>query len=253
MLKGLGHTACQGLLVHSTLAFTPERVPLGLLAQRVWVRDPDDVGTRARRKQLPISQKESQQWLTSLEAVCPAQDCCPTPRFVSVGDREAEVYDLRAAERPAGVERWIRAAWDRCVSAPQRSVWATVAAPPVLEHLLVQGPRRGAQPGREATVALRYGPLTLSPPRHRKSESVPEVSLWAVPVAEIAPPAAGEPLAWLLLTTVAVHPVADAIERVAWDVCRWGIEVWHRMVKSGCRLEARQLATGERLQRGVTL
>ena len=68
-----GHTACQGLLVHSTLAFTPERVPLGLLAQQVWARDPDDVGKRTRRKQLPISQKESQKWLTSLEAVVSAR------------------------------------------------------------------------------------------------------------------------------------------------------------------------------------
>src|SRR5262245_26436782 len=56
-LGPLGHTACHGLLVHTTLAITPERVPLGLLAQQVWARDPADVGKRARRRQLPISQK----------------------------------------------------------------------------------------------------------------------------------------------------------------------------------------------------
>src|SRR5262245_33692975 len=71
-LGPLGHPACQGLLVHSTLAFTPERVPLGLLAQQVWARDPADVGKRTRRKQLPISQQESPTWLTSVEAVCDA-------------------------------------------------------------------------------------------------------------------------------------------------------------------------------------
>ncbi len=70
-LGPLGHRACQGLLVHSTLAFTPERVPLGLLAQQVWARDPADVGKRTRRKQLPISQKESQKWLTSLDGGVP--------------------------------------------------------------------------------------------------------------------------------------------------------------------------------------
>lgn len=115
-----GHTACQGLLVHSPLACPPERVPLGLLAQQVWARDPADVGTRARRKQRPISQKESQQWRTSLEAVCQAQDWCPTTRLVSVGDRDADVYDVRAAERPAGVELLIRASWDRGVRTPER-------------------------------------------------------------------------------------------------------------------------------------
>jgi hypothetical protein len=252
-LGPLGHTACQGLHVHSTLAFTPERVPLGLLAQHVWARDPDDVGKRKRRKQLPIRQKESQKWLTSLEAVFNARDWCAPTRFVSVGDREADVFDLLAAERPEGVELLVRAAWDRCVDVPERSVWATVEAQPVVEHLLLQVPRRGTQPGREATLALRLCPLTLCPPRHRKSEGLPSVALWAVQVREIGPPMDVKPIEWLLLTTVEVCTAEDAIERVTWYVCRWGIEVWHRIVKSGCRIEARQLATGERLQRCLTL
>lgn len=252
-LGPLGHTACQGLHVHSTLAFTPERVPLGLLAQHVWARDPDDVGKRKRRKQLPISQKESQKWLTSLEAVFSARDWCAPTRFVSVGDREADVFDLLAAERPAGVELLVRAAWDRCVDVPERYVWATVEAQPVVEHLLLQVPRRGTQPGREATLALRFCPLTLCPPRHRKSEGLPSVALWAVQVREIDPPMDVKPIEWLLLTTVEVRTAADAIERVTWYVCRWGIEVWHRILKSGCRIEERQLATGERLQRCLTL
>ena len=58
-LGPLGHTACQGLHVHSTLALTPERVPLGLLAQQVWARDRHDVGKRARRKQLPITTRKA--------------------------------------------------------------------------------------------------------------------------------------------------------------------------------------------------
>jgi Transposase DNA-binding/Transposase Tn5 dimerisation domain len=252
-LGPLGHTACQGLHVHSTLAFTPERVPLGLLAQHVWARDPDDVGKRKRRKQLPISQKESQKWLTSLEAVFNARDWCAPTRFVSVGDREADVFDLLAAERPEGVELLVRAAWDRCVEVPERYVWATVEAQPVVEHLLLQVPRRGTQPGREATLALRFCPLTLCPPRHRKSAGLPSVALWAVQVREIDPPMDVKPIEWLLLTTVEVRTAADAIERVTWYVCRWGIEVWHRILKSGCRIEARQLATDERLERCLTL
>ena len=252
-LGPLGHTACQGLHVHSTLAVTPERVPLGLLAQQTWARDPTDVGKRARRKQLPISQKESQKWLASLAAVDSARAECPTTRFISVGDREADVYDLLAATRPEGVELLLRAAWDRCVQAPERYVWATVAAQPVVESLRLLVPRRGAQPGREALLKLRFCPLTLCPPRHRQREGLPAVALWAVQVMEVEPPTAGEPIEWLLLTTVPVHTVADAIERVTWYACRWGIEVWHRILKSGCRIEARQLATSERLQRCLTL
>ena len=249
----LGHTACHGLLVHTTLAITPERVPLGLLAQQVWARDPADVGKRARRKQLPISQKESQKWLHSLDAVYTAHDCCPTTRLVSVGDREADVYDVLAAPRPTGVDLLIRAAWDRCVQGAERYIWATVAAQPVGAHLQLKVPRRGPQAARDATLALRFCALTLRPPRHRQREGLPVVTLWAVQVQEVEPPADVTPIEWLLLTTVAVDTVDDATQCVQWYACRWGIEVWHRILKSGCRIEARQLASGERLQRCLTL
>jgi len=252
-LGPLGHTACHGLFVHTTLAITPERVPLGLLAQQVWARDPADVGKRARRKRLPISQKESQKWLHSLDAVYTAHDCCPTPRLVSVGDREADVYDVLAAPRPAGVDLLIRASWDRCVRGPERYVWATVAAQPVGAHLELKVPRRGPQAARDATLALRFCAVTLCPPRHRQREGLPVVTLWAVQVQEVEPPADVKPLEWLLLTTVPVDSVVDASERVEWYACRWGIEVWHRILKSGCRIEERQLASGERLQRCLTL
>jgi len=252
-LGPLGNPACHGLLVHTTLAITPERVPLGLLAQQVWARDPDDIGKRARRKQLPISQKESQKWLHSLDAVFTARACCPTTRMVSVGDREADIYDVLAAPRPAGVELLLRASWNRCVDAPQRYVWAAVTAQPVAAQILLHVPRRGPQPAREATLARRYCLLTLYPPQHRKAEGLPTITLWAVQVYEVEPPAEVEPIAWLLFTTVAVETVDDAIERVQWYSCRWGIEVWHRILKSGCHLEARQFQKAERLHRALAL
>jgi hypothetical protein len=174
------------------------------------------VGKRQRRKQLPIGLKESQNWLTSLEAVVSARDCCAPTRFVRVGDREADVFDLLAAARPEGVELLVRAAWDRCVDVPERSVWATVEAQPVVEHLPLQVPQRGTQPSREATLALRCCPLTLCPPRHRPSAGLPSVALWAVQVREVDPPIGVKPIEWLLLTTVAVRTTADAIERVRW-------------------------------------
>jgi len=252
-LGPLGNSACHGLLVHTTFAITPERVPLGLLAQQVWARDPDDIGKRARRKQLPISQKESQKWLNSLDAVFTARDSCPITHIISVGDREADVYDVLAAPRPVGVDLLIRASWNRCVNTPQRYVWDTVAVQPVAAQLVLHVPRRGVQPARQATLALRFCPLTLFPPKHRKAERLPGVDLWVVQVCEVDPPAEAEPIEWLLLTTVAVEGVDDAIERVQWYSCRWGIEVWHRILKSGCRLEARQFQKAERLHRALVL
>jgi hypothetical protein len=131
---------------------------LGLLAPQVWARDPDDMGKRARRKQLPISQTASQKWLHRLDAVYTAHDCCPTPHLVGVGDRAADVYEVLAASRPAGVDLLIRASWNRCVNAPPRYGWATVEAHPSVAPLRLHVPRRGPHPAREATLALRYWP-----------------------------------------------------------------------------------------------
>jgi hypothetical protein len=117
-LGPLGAPSHQGLRVHTTVAFTPERVPLGIVAQAVWARAPWTVGRRARRKQRPLAEKESDKWLASLQAVGEARQACPQPHWVSVGDREADVYALFVAERPAGVDWLVRAAWDRRVEPP---------------------------------------------------------------------------------------------------------------------------------------
>jgi hypothetical protein len=249
----------QGFLVHTTLALTPERVPLGLLAQAVWTRAAASLGQRQTRKRRPIADKESQKWLTGLEAVKAVHARCPDTRFISVGDREADVYDLFLVDRPAGVELLVRAAWDRGVEAPQQHLWAAVAAAPEAGTLTVTVPRRAAQPGqpaqpaRTAHLTLRFAPVTLRPPRHRSTEHLPPVPITAVWVVETAPPADTRPIEWLLLTTCPVTTAEQAFTMVDYYGCRWGIEVWHKLLKSGCRIEARQLETADRLRCCLTL
>jgi hypothetical protein len=252
-LGPIGHPKHQGLMVHSTVAFTSERVPLGLLAQEVWARDPEKVGQRTTRRQRVIGEKESGKWLRSLMAVNDARHECPTTHFVSVGDREADVYDLFVAERAAGVDLLVRAAWDRRVAHEERYLWATVRAQRVAEIVPVHVPRQGEHAARTAVLTLRFGPVELCPPGHRRAERLPAVTVWAVHVVEEYPPAGVEPLEWLLLTTRAVPSAIEGLECVAWYACRFGIEVWHKVLKSGCRIEARQLESAARLQRCLTL
>lgn len=252
-LGPLGAPSHQGLLVHTTLAFTPERLPLGIVAQAVWARDPWTVGQRVTRKQRPIAEKESDKWLASLEAVSEARQACPHTQWVSVGDREADVYDLFVAARPAGVDLLIRAAWDRRVEQPEPYLWATVSAWPVAATLSVHVPRQDGQAARQAVLSVRFGAVTLRPPRHRQTEKLPAVTVGAVYVVEAQPPAGVAPLEWLLLTTTAVPTGETAVERVEWYGVRFGIEVWHKVLKSGCRIEARQLESADRLQRCLPL
>ncbi len=69
----------------------------------------------------------------------------------------------------------------------------------------------------------------------------------------MGPPAGVEPLDWLLLTSVPVHSLADAQERVAWYRVRWTVELFHHVLKSGCAFERRQLASAENLTRALAL
>lgn len=267
-LGPLRSVAQQGLLAHTTLALTPERVPLGLLAQQVWARDRDTYASGApdAHKTRPIAEKESQKWLTSLQAVIAARQACPTTHFISVGDREADVYELFAMPRVAGVDLLVRAAWDRRVASPERSLWAAMEATPPAAEVTVRVPRhepqpahdgrpaRAAQPAREATLPIRFRQVTLCPPRRPPDQPrLPRLRVWAVLAREDAPPAGSEPLEWLLLTTCPVSDVAAALEMVAWYACRWGIEVFHKVLKSGCQIEARQLETADRLRRCLAL
>ncbi len=242
-----------GLFAHTTLAITPERVPLGLLAQQVWARDPNDVGKRQTRKHRPIEQKESHKWLLSLQAVIQAQKRCPDTQFVSIGDREADVFDLFLEDRPEGVDLLVRAAWNRKVVHPEGYLWDVIASQPVVKYLTVQVPRRENQKARKASLALRFCPVKLCPPKHRKNEQLPPVEVFAVHVLEEAPPDGIDPIEWLLLSTVPVRTVEDAIERVDWYACRWGIELFHKVLKSGCRIEMRQLESADALHRCLLL
>lgn len=252
-LGPLGNPKQRGLVLHSTLAFTPDQVPLGVLALDVWSRDAASYGKLPDHKHRSIADKESRKWLASVTAVARIHRACPQPHYVCSGDREADVYDLFVQPRPAGVDLLVRASWDRRVDADEGHLWAALAAAPVVGTLAVTVPRHGTQPARVAHLQVQVRPVTLCPPARRRGEHLAPVSLWAVLAREPTPPAGGAALTWLLLTTVPTETLAEAGERLAWYACRWGIEVWHMVLKSGLRIEAKQLADAAGLRRVLTV
>ncbi|RJG03906.1 IS4 family transposase [Noviherbaspirillum sedimenti] len=253
--QGLGPMSPQwarGLFCHSTLAVTPERLPLGLLAQRNWVRDDRTFAALAPHRKRPVTDKESSKWLDSVKALAAAREAAPHTMFVSVGDREDDVIDLFAMERPAGVELLIRATRNRVVEGEHGHLWNTVLAPPILGRIEVAVPRRPGCAARRCTLALRSTPIVMRPPKQRRKE-LGDIGMWAVLATEETPPSGAQAIEWMLLTTVAAPTMELAAQRVSWYTCRWSIEVWHRVLKTGCRIEARQLETVERLEVAMTL
>lgn len=267
MTEDLGPTntkadASIGLFLHDTVAFTPEGTPLGVLDAQCWARDPEDRGKSRRKHLLPIEAKESVKWLRSFRRIAELQRLCPNTTLVSIGDRESDIYELllEAAQDPAGPRLLVRSdrARQRRVAGEEGDLmaasdegpvplWDYMAACEVAKILEMQLPRRGKQKSRKADVALRFAEVRVLAPK--SCGTYPPVTLWAVYLLEEDPDEdVTNPIEWMLLTTVPVNTWKDAKERVEWYSARWGIEVYHRVLKHGCRIRDRQLGTADRLE-----
>ncbi len=238
----------QGLHLHSSLAVTAQGVPLGFLDAQCWVRDREAFGKKAQRHELPIEQKESYRWIKSYQAVAAVQKRNLHLKLVSVGDREADIYELfaEAARDPAGPKLLVRAKHNRKVQDESARLFETIQAQPIAGYQSVHIARHKDRPAREAELAIRFAALTLCAPPDKPQ--LPAIALWVVLAREEDAPTGAEPIEWLLLTTVAVENFEQACERVAWYTQRWNIEVFHRTLKSGCLIEDRQLGEVERLE-----
>ena len=242
------HSEATGLILHDTLALDTSGVPLGLLNVQCWARDKETRGKSAQRKALPIEEKESIKWLRSYEAVAEAQTLCPHTTLVCVGDREADLYELfdLARQNPSGPRLLVRAERSRNRRVEEQHLWDKMAEESVAGHKEITVPRKGSRPARDASLAVHYAKVALHPP---KGKNLPPVQMWAVYAVEEDPgPEVASPLEWMLLTTAPVGTIDDACERLCWYTLRWGIEVYHRTLKSGCRIEDRRLEEADRIE-----
>jgi len=253
---GLGPLQAQGgygMLLHSTLAFTPQRLPLGVVALRQWARDACKPRQRLTRRRRAIEDKESHKWLDSIQAVAALKARVPQARWVSVADREGDVFEFFSQAQALDVDVLVRASCNRNVQGPQAQVFAALAAAPLLGHKRLAVPASGTRKARTATLEIRACALTVKSPRNGLAHGLEPLTLWGVWAYETQAPAGVQPLDWKLLTSVPVTCREQALERLDWYAARWGIEQWHRILKSGCRIEMRQLESIERLQRLITV
>jgi len=193
---------------------------------QAWARDPDLHGQKSKSRS--IESKESAKWLRSYEATVAVQAACPQTMVVSVGDREADIYELftLARSKPHGPKLLIRAEHNRLVADGNARLWDHMQVQSVADVRVVDVPRTKSNRARRATLAIRYSAVTLSPPEKKKP--LGEIRVWAVLASEIDPPAGESPLEWMLLTTVEVSTAAEACEKLDWYAKRWGIEVYHQ-------------------------
>ena len=263
---GTNQTGAQsrGLHLHSTLAVTPEGLPLGVL-RAAWSaptpRSPEDDRPPAA---IPLEEKATFCWIAAYRDCLAVAATMPQTRLVSVMDREADFFELFHEQRQhPRVALLVRAQYDRVLTGEPGKLFAAVRQAPVAARVQVQVPRQSARPkrakqharpprrARTATLAVRAQAVTLRPlPTHRDKAPI---ALWVLHAVEEHPPPGGAPVEWFLLTTLPLATPEAAIQCLRWYCRRWRIEDWHRVLKSGCRVEALSHETAERLRRALAI
>lgn len=236
----------QGIHFHSTLALRPDGVPLGVLRQEPWARDPKEYGKKHQRKKKPIEDKESYRWVKSVIEGSQAMDVLDEeerPYVIHIFDREGDIYEVFEAVRQMGDGAIIRSSWNRCTKDPCGYLQDQVLKAPVLGKNTIDVPRKQMEPKRQACVTYRACSVTLNPATTKKMA----IELNVVAVIEEGPSKGIDPLKWILLTTEPIEVFQDVMEIVRLYKLRWHIEEFHLILKSGCRIEKIQFETAERI------
>jgi len=237
----------RGILMHSSLAITLDGLPLGLAAIKFWTRK-QFKGCNALKKKInptrvPIEEKESFRWLENLRQstalTSQPRDC------VHIGDRESDIFELFSLADELGTYFLVRTCVDRLAEDAGTTVAAEMKQAPVKGRHRIQGRNKQGE-SYEADLDIKYEQLQVLPPEG-KWKDYADLTLTVIHATERGTPRGREKIAWKLLTNLPVKSLKSAIEKLNWYALRWKIEVFHKILKSGCKAEESKLRSSERL------
>ncbi len=246
------HTLC-GLLMHSSLAVSTDGLPLGMAAVKFWTRKKFKDKAALKRKvnstRVPIEGKESMRWLETLRHSTELLD--DPARCIHICDREGDIWELFCLARELDTHFLIRRFSDRYAEDGSRTVASVMAEAKVrgLHRIAVRDDK-----GRlgSTQVELYYQHMTIRPPLGKRKR-YPSLTLTVLHAREPEEPVGRPRIDWKLITDLPVDSHDDAVEKLRWYAMRWKIEVFHKILKSGCRAEQARLRTAERLVRLIAV
>ena len=257
----------RGLNLHSTFTIAPNGLPLGILKAQCLApqaKSPDD---KRHPGNLPLEEKKTFVWIEHYRDLVEIKQQIPQTQLVNVCDREADFFEMFEEQKHnPRVELLIRAHHDRSINeepfklfaaARQASVQSRVRIDIKRQSARTKKSKQKAQPAREhriAELAIRTIQIELNPPSyfsHKKHPDKTPIAINLVHALEESPPENTEPVEWFLLTTLPVATKEEAEQCLRWYTLRWRIEDWHRVLKSGCRIDDLAHETAERQRRAI--
>jgi len=245
-----------GIYDHTQLAITPDRLCLGIISVEEFDRTAQSLGKTEQRRNLPIEQKESFRWLTGYRFASQLAAESPTKQIVSIADREADIYDMfvEYQSNPTPADFIIRAKLERFArktepdsdSITYQKIRKQVAASEIRTTRTVELPQTPKRKSRQATLEIRAIEVTVKPPRLRSQ--LPTVTYNIVLAEEINGPKDGTDISWLLSTSLSIDSVENILLVLNYYAVRWTIEIYFRILKTGCRVEEIQLESMHRFK-----
>ncbi|MFQ4113964.1 IS4 family transposase [Leptospira borgpetersenii] len=232
----------QGLLLHPSIAFTTDGIPLGILDLKMWSRTILGGNRSQDGRKMSIEDKESVKWIQGYRALCEFAKKSDS-KYVYICDREADIYELFQEYVVAGEnapDMLIRANHERKIEGGGCS-WSYLETLEPAHTYTITVPRKEA---REAIIQLRFEKLTIKSPQYKKLENI---NMNALTATEVDGPKE-ESIDWKFLTTIPIHNSEDAKRVISYYKSRWGIEVFFKVLKSGCNIESTQFKFGDRFK-----
>lgn len=243
---GKCESQARGVWAHSVLLLDGQSgQTLGLIEQQLWQRD-GERGSRHKRKERALEDKESYKWQQASEAM--SRRLGETMKgVISVCDRESDIHAYLEYKQRTGQRFVVRAAQDRRLD--EGTLFTRMEGAPELGRLVVKVAQRGGRRAREAHLRVHAMRVRLQPPKNGAPGEAVEVNVvWAHEDRRKA-----EPLSWVLLTSEAVTCLADAQQILEWYRLRWRIEEFHKAWKSGAGVEAQRLQQRDNVLRLSTV
>src|SRR3990167_589892 len=264
----LNHEKHKGILLHPTIAVTPDRLCLGVIDTYHWAREELHHWKNRKEKsreshKIPLKEKESYKWLVNYRKAQEIAHLAPNTKIVTVADREGDLYDLYheayTSQQKTSAYWLIRAMTNRRLLEAEDNLRThklieTVKGTKPIGIIEFELPARNKSKRRQVKQAIYLDKVRLSPPdRKRRRTRYQIVETNVVIATEIDPPPDQPPLEWVLLTNVSIDNAISGYEIVRWYLCRWQIEIYFRILKSGCKIEKLQLETQSRFDACLTM
>jgi len=259
----LGSSQRKGFYLHPSLAVTPEKLCLGLVDMEFLQRK--ELGSRGQRKEKAIEEKESYRWLKGYEAANRVALHAPNTIVVSVSDRESDIYELLEKTPSQDNQAYwlIRSSLNRKIAGSDNLKLreAVKQSCPIgeIEFSLPVGriydrDNSKRHPRQQRTVQQEIRALTIKlRPPCRKDKALKPVWVNVIHCAEMNPPSDRDKIEWFLLTSLSIEHEESVKKIVNWYLCRWQIETYFKILKSGCTVEKLQFESFKAISNCIAL